>query len=49
MGDLVSYLQWMSEPAANTRVRVGMGVIAFLLLMTFLAWRLNAAFWKEVK
>jgi ubiquinol-cytochrome c reductase cytochrome c1 subunit len=49
VGDLVSYLQWMSEPAANTRVRVGMGVIAFLLLMTFFAWRLNAAFWKDIK
>ncbi len=49
VGDLVSYLQWMAEPAKNTRVRVGFGVMLFLLLMTFFAWRLNAAFWKEVK
>jgi ubiquinol-cytochrome c reductase cytochrome c1 subunit len=49
VGDLVSYLQWMAEPAKNTRVRVGFGVMLFLLIMTFFAWRLNAAFWKEVK
>ena len=49
VGDLVSYLQWMAEPAKNTRVRVGFGVMLFLLLMTFFAWRLNAAFWKEIK
>jgi len=49
VGDLVNYLTWMAEPAQNTRVRVGVGVMLFLLLMTFLTWRLNAAFWKDVK
>jgi ubiquinol-cytochrome c reductase cytochrome c1 subunit len=49
MGDLVGYLQWMSEPAQNTRVRVGVWVLIFLLCLTFLAWRLNAAYWKDVK
>lgn len=49
MGDLVSYLQWMGEPAQNTRIRVGVWVLIFLLGLTFVAWRLNAAFWKDVK
>lgn len=49
VGDLVSYLQWMAEPAKGTRIRVGFGVMLFLLLMTFIAWRLNAAYWKDVK
>jgi ubiquinol-cytochrome c reductase cytochrome c1 subunit len=49
MGDLVGYLQWMSEPAQNTRVRVGVWVLIFLLGLTFLSWRLNAAYWKNVK
>jgi ubiquinol-cytochrome c reductase cytochrome c1 subunit len=49
MGDLVGYLQWMAEPAQNTRVRVGVWVLLFLLMLTFVAWRLNAAFWKDVK
>ena len=49
MGDLVGYLQWMSEPVQNNRVRIGVWVLLFLLLLTFAAWRLNAAFWKDVK
>lgn len=49
VGDLVSYLQWMGEPAKGTRVRVGVGVMVFLLFMTLIAWRLNAAYWKDVK
>lgn len=49
VGDLVNYLQWMAEPAQNTRTRIGLGVLAFLLIMTFCAWRLNAAYWKDVK
>jgi ubiquinol-cytochrome c reductase cytochrome c1 subunit len=49
MGNLVSYLQWMAEPAANTRVRVGVVVLLFLGLLTLFTWRLNVAFWKDIK
>jgi ubiquinol-cytochrome c reductase cytochrome c1 subunit len=49
VGDLVGYLQWMAEPAQNTRVRIGVWVLAFLLGLTFVTWRLNAVFWKDVK
>ncbi len=49
VGDLVNYLQWMGEPAQNTRVRVGVWVLIFLGIFTVIAWRLNAAFWKDVK
>lgn len=49
VGDLVNYLQWMGEPAQNTRVRVGVWVLLFLAVLTLFAWRLNAAFWKDVK
>ncbi len=49
VGDLVNYLQWMGEPAQNTRVRIGVWVLLFLAGLTFLTWRLNAAFWKDVK
>ncbi|RYF29895.1 MAG: cytochrome c1 [Comamonadaceae bacterium] len=49
VGDLVGYMQWMGEPAQNVRTRVGVGVLFFLLLLTFMAWRLNAAFWKDIK
>lgn len=49
VGDLVAYLQWMAEPAANNRVRIGVWVLLFLTAFTVVAWRLNAAFWKDVK
>ncbi len=49
MGDLVGYLQWMADPSQNTRVRVGVWVLLFLLILTFAAWRLNASFWKDIK
>ncbi|UUZ69328.1 cytochrome c1 [Polaromonas sp. P1(28)-13] len=49
MGDLVGYLQWMGEPAQNSRVRIGVWVLIFLLCLSFMTWRLNAAFWKDVK
>jgi ubiquinol-cytochrome c reductase cytochrome c1 subunit len=49
VADLVAYLQWMGEPVQHDRVRVGVWVLIFLALFTFIAWRLNAAYWKDVK
>lgn len=49
VGDLVSFLQWMGEPAQNTRTRVGVGVMLFLAVLVLFTWRLNAAYWKDVK
>lgn len=49
VGDLVNYLQWMGEPAQNTRVRIGVWVLLFLGVLTFFTWRLNAAYWKDIK
>lgn len=49
VGDLVNYLQWMAEPAQDKRVQLGIWVLAFLSVLTFFTWRLNAAFWKDVK
>ena len=49
IADLVAYLQWMGEPAQNTRQRVGVWVLLFLGILTYFTWRLNAAYWKDVK
>ena len=49
VGDLVNYLQWMAEPAQNTRVRVGVWVLLFLAMALLFVWRLNASYWKDVK
>jgi ubiquinol-cytochrome c reductase cytochrome c1 subunit len=47
--DLVAFLQWMGEPAQSQRVRLGVWVLLFLGVFTVFAWRLNAAYWKDVK
>jgi ubiquinol-cytochrome c reductase cytochrome c1 subunit len=49
VADLVAYLDWMAEPAQNTRKKLGVIVLLFLSLFAFLAWRLNASYWKDVK
>ena len=48
VGDLVGYLQWMSEPEQNNRVRVGVWVLIVLGVLTLFTWRMNAAFWKDI-
>ena len=49
VGDLVNYMQWMAEPAQQKRKTIGAFVLAFLALLGYFAWRLNAAYWKDVK
>lgn len=49
VADLVSYMSWMAEPAQQTRKRLGVWVLLFLAFLSFLAWRLNAAYWKDIK
>lgn len=49
VGDLVAYLQWMGEPSQVKRTHIGVVVLIFLAFATFLVWRLNAAYWKDVK
>lgn len=49
VGNLVAFLTWMGEPVAAQRYRLGVWVLIFLSVLTVFAWRLNAAFWKDVK
>lgn len=49
VADLVAFMDWMSEPVQNQRVRMGVWVLMFLAVFTLIAWRLNAAFWKDIK
>jgi ubiquinol-cytochrome c reductase cytochrome c1 subunit len=49
MADLVAYLSWMAEPAQETRKKLGAIVLIFLSVFAFLAWRLNASYWKDLK
>ncbi len=49
IAELVAFLEWMSEPVKNDRIRLGVWVLIFLGIFTVIAWRLNAAYWKDVK
>lgn len=49
VADLVAFLQWMGEPQQGLRVRLGVWVMMFMALVTLIAWRLNAAYWKDIK
>jgi ubiquinol-cytochrome c reductase cytochrome c1 subunit len=48
VADLVNYMAYMSEPAANTRTTVGMYVLLVLSLLFVLAYLLKKEFWKDV-
>ncbi|WJF90626.1 cytochrome c1 [Paraburkholderia bonniea] len=49
VADLVSYLSWMSEPTQKTRKQLGVWALLFLGVLSLFAWRLNAAYWKDIK
>lgn len=46
--DLTNFLNYVGEPAAAKRRSVGVGVLAFLVVFTFLAWLLKKEYWKDV-
>jgi ubiquinol-cytochrome c reductase cytochrome c1 subunit len=49
IADLVAYLQWMAEPDQLERKRLGVVVLLFLAMFTFITWRLKSEYWKDVK
>jgi ubiquinol-cytochrome c reductase cytochrome c1 subunit len=49
VGDLVAYLNWIAEPSQGKRTQIGVWVLIFLSVLTLFTWRLNAAYWKDVK
>lgn len=48
MGDLVNFLDYVSEPAKNTRRTLGVVVLMFLGVLFLLAYWLKREYWKEV-
>ncbi|WP_459616431.1 cytochrome c1 [Bordetella sp. 2513F-2] len=49
MADLTAFMSWMAEPVQQFRQQLGVWVLLFLGLFLFVAWRLNAAYWKHVR
>ena len=48
VADLVAYMQWMAEPDQLERKRIGVIVLLFLAVFTFITWRLKKEYWKDV-
>jgi ubiquinol-cytochrome c reductase cytochrome c1 subunit len=48
VGDLVNYLDFMSEPAKLVRYKLGYIVIGFLFLLLILTYLLKKEFWKDI-
>lgn len=49
VADLSNFLGWMAEPGQLYRKKLGVWVLFFLGIFLVVAWRLNAAYWKDVK
>ncbi len=49
IADLVSFMSWMAEPTQLQRKRIGVVVLLFLAIFTLIAWRLNKAYWKDIR
>ncbi|AOS98758.1 Cytochrome b/c1 [Microbulbifer aggregans] len=46
--DLVNFMEYIAEPMAEDRKRVGFFVLAFILVFFVFAWLLNREYWKDV-
>jgi ubiquinol-cytochrome c reductase cytochrome c1 subunit len=47
--DLVNFLQWAAEPEMETRKKLGLKILIFLLIFTFIFWRIKVMIWKSVR
>ncbi len=47
--DITAFLEYAGEPAALKRQSMGVWVILFLALLTFLAWLLKKEYWRDVE
>jgi ubiquinol-cytochrome c reductase cytochrome c1 subunit len=46
--DTVNFLDYVSEPAQAERRALGVWVVLFLLVFTWLAWLVKREYWKDV-
>jgi ubiquinol-cytochrome c reductase cytochrome c1 subunit len=44
----VAFLSYVGEPAQIQRHNLGIWVVLFLLVFTWLAWLLKKEYWKDV-
>lgn len=49
VADLVAYLNFMTDPSAATRMRIGLWVMLLLFALAGATWWLNREYWKDIK
>jgi ubiquinol-cytochrome c reductase cytochrome c1 subunit len=49
VADLVAFLNWMAEPDAQFRRKIGVWAIAFMLVFIGVARWLNSVFWRDIR
>ena len=47
--DLTSFMVYLAEPAVLKRENLGVWVLLFLVVFTFLSWLLYKEFWRDIK
>lgn len=47
--DITAFLEYAGEPAALKRQSMGVWVILFLAMFTFIAWLMKTEYWRDVK
>jgi ubiquinol-cytochrome c reductase cytochrome c1 subunit len=48
VNDIVTFMSYLGEPAQLERRRMGIWVLLFLFVFTFMAWLLKREYWKDV-
>jgi ubiquinol-cytochrome c reductase cytochrome c1 subunit len=48
VADLVNYLDYMAEPARNTRINLGLYVLLYLVVLFGFAYWMKREYWKDV-
>ncbi|MDT8449912.1 MAG: cytochrome c1 [Wenzhouxiangellaceae bacterium] len=49
MRDLVAFMIYLGEPAILQRESIGIWVVLFLVVFTFISWLLYKEYWRDVK
>lgn len=49
VGDLTNFLAYMSEPAKQSRLWIGVAVLLFLSVLLVLAKKIKAEYWKDIR
>lgn len=47
--DITAFLEYAGEPASLKRRSIGVWVVLFLAMLTFLAWLLKKEYWRDVE